>query len=118
MEIDPIKEEAESFLEICEDLNSDKVDFCLDLIQNASFMAVQLDRLQEEIKRSGFYETIIKNGIAQRTGKPSTALMIYLKMIGSYNSVMRTLGEILTDHGRKEAGSEAVQVDESSTEEA
>ncbi len=64
------------------------------LVQNAAFMKVTLDDLQEIIASEGVIEEY-RNGRTQYGLKPSAALQSYNNLIKNYASVIKTLFGLL-----------------------
>jgi hypothetical protein len=60
------------------------------MIQNAAFMRVTLEDLQEIINRDGVVETY-RNGENQYGQKPSSTLQSYNQLIRNYAAVMKSL---------------------------
>lgn len=64
------------------------------LIDNAAFMRVVLDELQENIKQNGAVEAY-QNGANQKGIKQSAALQAYNAMIKNYAGVVKTLAGLV-----------------------
>lgn len=64
------------------------------LLQNAAFMKVTLEDLQEIINAEGVTE-IYQNGANQRGVKQSATLQSYNSLIKNYASVVKTLSQLL-----------------------
>ena len=72
------------------------------LIQNAAFMKVTLEDLQEIINAEGVVDEY-KNGANQYGMKQSATLQSYNALIKNYASVIKTLSQILPPEERQEA---------------
>ena len=72
------------------------------LLQNAAFMLVTLEDLQEKINSEGVIE-VYQNGANQHGLKQSAALQSYNSLIRNYASVIKTLGGMLPPEQRKTA---------------
>ena len=72
------------------------------LIQNAAFMKVTLEDLQEIINREGVTEHY-QNGANQHGIKPSAALQSYNNLMKVYASVIKTLSTYLPPDERRRA---------------
>ena len=70
------------------------------LIQNAAFMRIALEDLQEIINRDGVTETY-KNGENQYGVKQSAAVQSYNALIKNYAAVIKTLESIVPPEERK-----------------
>jgi predicted transcriptional regulator len=64
------------------------------LIQNAAFMAVTLQELQEVINEKGVVETY-QNGANQHGVKKSSNVEVYNIMVKNYSSIMKQLTDLL-----------------------
>lgn len=64
------------------------------LLQNAAFMKVTLDDLQEEIKKNGVVE-VYQNGQHQHGLKQSSALQSYNALIKNYAAINKTLSQMM-----------------------
>lgn len=71
------------------------------LIDNAAFMAVSLQELQEEINQKG-YVSEYQNGENQWGTKKSPEVEIYNTMIKNYTTVTRQLTDLLPPEETKE----------------
>ena len=89
-----IKAEIEKLTLIFKNIDPDKKELCTHLIENAAFMSVSLEDLQEQIKRDGWVETY-QNGCNQKGKKTGSAAMLYQKLINSYRQTVRDLCQLL-----------------------
>ena len=71
------------------------------LIQNAAFMKVTLEDLQEIINKEGVTETY-QNGANQHGVKQSATLQSYNSLIKNYASVIKSLSSILPRESKRE----------------
>ena len=89
-----ISAEVKRLEKIFENIQQDKRALCMNLIQNAAFMAVKLHELQDMIDKDGMVERY-DNGGGQSGNKIGSAVQIYQKMLPSYNQVIKTLAGML-----------------------
>lgn len=89
-----IKAEFDRIIVYFEDLDENEKAVLLPLIQNAAFMRVTLEDLQELIKRDGVID-YYQNGANQSGLKQSAALQSYNLLIKNYASVIKSLGGFL-----------------------
>ena len=87
-------------------LEGDLLKLACDLMQNAAFMAVTMEDLQEAINEKGATEEY-RNGENQRGIKKSSEVDVYNTMAKNYSSYIRQLTDMLP---KEEAGK--VKVDE------
>lgn len=79
-----------------DEISENKRAACEKLLQNAAFMAVELEDLQEIIVNAGVTEEY-KNGANQYGMKPSAAIQAYNSLVKNYNAVMKQLLALLPD---------------------
>lgn len=91
---DRISAEMKRLSKIFKNIEPDKRNLCASLIQNAAFMAISLQDLQEQIKADGWIEEY-QNGENQHGKKPGSASQVYTKLISNYNAVIRELVKLL-----------------------
>lgn len=91
-----IKKEISKLKRIFKDIAPNKKTLCEKLIQNAAFMAVTLEELQEQINEEG---SVIKsiNGNGFETVQEAPASKAYNTMINRYTSVIKQLQDLLPD---------------------
>lgn len=70
------------------------------LIENAAFMSVTLQDLQDSINKNGVTEEY-RNGATQFGIKKSSEVEIYNSMIKNYSSVIKQLTDLLPKEGPK-----------------
>lgn len=92
-----ISEEIERLSEIFADIAANKKALCEKLIQNAAFMAVTLEDLQETIQEEGAVINFI-NGNGFETMQEHPAQKSYNTMINRYSSVIKQLQDLLPDN--------------------
>ncbi len=95
-----ISEEFTRLLEIYKELPENKMKLIRPLIQNAAFMKVTLEDLQESINKNGCSEEY-KNGENQYGKKAAADLQAYNSLIKNYNSVSDRLEKMLPPEKRK-----------------
>lgn len=91
-----------------EDVPENQRAIALPLIQNAAFMKVTLEDLQEIIKREGVTETY-QNGANQFGVKQSASLQSYNALVKNYAAVVKTLDKLLPYMSPKPLGLPTVQ---------
>lgn len=89
-----IKEELDRIKIYFEDLDESKKAVVKPLLQNAAFMKVTLEDLQELINSEGVIDTY-QNGANQSGTKQSATLQSYNSLIKNYASVIKTLYGLL-----------------------
>ena len=85
-----ISEELDRLYQRFEDIDANKKVVLVPLIQNAAFMKVSLEDLQEIINRDGVTETY-QNGANQYGVKQSAAVQSYNALIKNYAAVIKQL---------------------------
>lgn len=85
-----IEAELARMNEVYKDLPEDTLEVLKPLIQNAAFMKVTLEDLQEEIRKSGPVETY-QNGANQYGRKQSAAIMAYNATLRNYDNTIKIL---------------------------
>lgn len=85
-----IQAELARLMKIYQDLPENTLEVMLPLIQNAAFMKVTMDDLQEEIKENGAVETY-QNGANQSGRKQAAAMQAYNQTIRNYNNAIKAL---------------------------
>ena len=95
-----IKKEFSKLKRIYKDIEKDKNDNVLTLIQNAAFMSVTLTDLQETINREGVISEY-KNGENQFGTKKSPEVEIYTSMIEKYMKAIKQLSDLLPKQEQK-----------------
>ncbi len=97
-----IKEEYERINCFFEDLKENEKNIIMPLIQNAAFMRVTLDDLQEIIANQGPVEQYM-NGANQYGMKQSAALQSYNALVKNYAAIIKTLFGLLPPEKRATA---------------
>lgn len=91
---------------IFEEIDPDKRGVVLNLMQNAAFMNTSLRDLQDLIAQDGWVSTY-DNGGGQGGQKQSPASSSYMKLVATYNSVIKTLLDLLPKSDRDAARAQA-----------
>lgn len=99
-----ISEELKRISQYFEKVDANQRAIVSPLLQNAAFMKVTLEDLQEVIKKEGVTEEY-QNGANQRGVKQSAALQSYNSLIKNYASVIKTLSQLLPPEAKKIASS-------------
>lgn len=93
-----IKKNISVFKRIFKDLEKDKKEIAQRLYEKAAFMDATLEELQEDINQRGsIIETTNGNGFDVEIENPSQKA--YNALIKNYNSVMKTLADMIPDSG-------------------
>ena len=88
-----IKKEVRRLTKILKDVDKNKKETVKRLIENAAFMAVTLDELQEEINKNGVVSEY-KNGENQYGTKKSPEVEVYNTMVKNQMAVIKQLCEL------------------------
>src|SRR5690554_742571 len=89
-----IKKEIRRLKRIFKDLEKDKMDTAISLINNAAFMTITLMDLQETINQDGSVSTY-QNGENQWGTKKSPEVDIYNTMIKNHMNIIKQLTDLL-----------------------
>lgn len=89
-----IKKEVRRLRKIFANIDKDKLSVSLKLIDNASFMSVQLDFLQRDINRVGTV-TDYRNGENQYGTKKNPDVDTYNQFIKQYTTIIKQLIDLL-----------------------
>ena len=89
-----IKAEKSRLRTLCKDLPENKKAIALPLVEQAAFMRITLDDLQEEINEAGCVEEY-QNGRNQSGFKTTAALQAYNSTVKNYAAVCERLDRIL-----------------------
>jgi len=95
-----ISEELKRISDLFPDLDSKQRSAIMPLIQNAAFMKVSLEDLQEIINRDGVTE-VYQNGANQYGVKQSAAVQSYNVMIKNYAAVIKTISSMIPPERQK-----------------
>lgn len=89
-----IKKENERLLKLYATLPENKLSIVTPLIQNAAFLKVTLEDLQEEINRQGCVDTY-QNGKEQSGKKASAEISAYNTSLKNYTAIIEKLDRML-----------------------
>lgn len=89
-----IKTEKNRLRRLCKDLPKNKQAIAIPLVEQAAFMRITLDDLQEEINAAGCVEEY-QNGRNQSGVKTTAALQAYNSTVKNYAAVCERLDRIL-----------------------
>lgn len=95
-----IKEELERIKKRFEKVDGNQKAIVSPLLQNAAFMKVTLEDLQEKINTEGVTE-VYQNGANQKGIKQSATLQSYNSLIKNYASVIKSLSQLLPPEEKK-----------------
>ena len=96
MEDKRISAEIKKLNSIFKNISEDKKKLCKRLIENAAYMAVTLEDLQNIVREEGAVKTVI-NGNGFDTLQEHPAQKSYNTMINRYSSVIKQLQDLLPD---------------------
>ena len=105
---DKIREEELRLLSLYEGVEEDSLALALPLIQNAAFMKVKLEELQEQINSKGVVDEY-QNGATQRGYKASVEMQTYNTLIKNYSSVIKELDKLLQAKPMRSAPSQTIK---------
>ena len=94
-----ISKELKRLTELFSEVDGNQRSIALPLLQNAAFMAVTLQDLQETILESGTTD-IYTNGENQTGVKQSAELQAYNSLIKNYTAVIKSLSKLLPPEKR------------------
>ena len=103
-----VKSKLKKLNNIFKELADDRKTTVKDLIQNVSFISVELEDLQLIIQKKGSVE-IYKNGENQWGYKPSSAVQVYNNLLKSYNTSIKLLLNELPENDKKESKNELTE---------
>ena len=95
-----IKQELIRLEEIYRGLPENKLAIVIPLLENASFMKITLEDLQESINRNGCSEEY-KNGENQYGKKAAADLQAYNSLLKNYNTISDRLEKLLPPEQRE-----------------
>lgn len=91
-----IKKELSRLKKLYKEIPKNKLTLLTKLLDNAAYMAVTLEDLQQQVNEEGAIITIINgNGLETTTEHP--AQKSYSVMVSKYASVIKQLGELLPE---------------------
>jgi regulator of replication initiation timing len=88
--IEDVNIELERLRSLFSSVDETKTQLVDNLIEQAAFMKVELDKLQEQIKKHGAVQVSSKG-----TQRQTEAAKYYTKLVNSYGTVIKTLNTIL-----------------------
>ena len=94
-------EELEKLQAIFENIPESKKKVAEKLMENAAFMAEQMELLQEDIEEKG-YVSEYQNGANQWGTKKSPEVEVYLSMTKNYVMIVKQLLDIVPDEDKAE----------------
>lgn len=100
-----VEVERKRLSKIFEDCDNARRSMAVKPIDNIAFMVVILEDLQATIMANGVISEYC-NGANQFGTKQSPEVMTYLSMIGNYNKLAKTLGDLLPPEKRETASDE------------
>lgn len=103
-----IKKEIARLKRIFKDLDKNKKQIVESLIQNAAFMAVSLEELQEIINEEG-YTVEYQNGENQHGTKQSDAVKTHIAMTKNHAAIIKQLSDLVPPERKKESRLQALR---------
>lgn len=103
-----IKKEVRRLKKIFADLDKNKLQTVQNLIENAAFMSVTLEELQEKINAEGC-TCEYQNGANQYGTKKSPEVEIHLAMTKNYTAVIKQLVDLVPPEKKKNSKLEALR---------
>ena len=97
-----IKKEINRLKKVFKDLDKNKLDTVISLIQNAAFMAVSLEELQNSINEKG-YISEYQNGENQFGTKKSPEVEIHIAMTKNHSAIIKQLAEMVPAEKKKDS---------------
>ena len=88
-----IKKEISRLLKVFKNLDKNKLATVRPLIQNAAFMIISLDELQEIINRDG-YTHEYQNGANQKGTKQTVEVKIHIEMTRNLHTIIKQLADL------------------------
>ena len=95
-----IKKEILKLKKIYKDIDKEKFNTVLSLLEEAAFMTITLKDLRETVNREGTKSTY-QNGENQWGTKPSVEYDQYLKTIDKHMKAVKQLADLLPNHAPK-----------------
>lgn len=89
-----VERERARLFEIFKDLDANKLDTCLALIDRAAFITVSLEDLEEQLNATGWVEPY-QNGENQKGFKQSAAANVHISLTKNLNSIMKALLDLV-----------------------
>jgi len=103
-----IEKEVRRLKKVFKDLDKNKLSTVNSLIDNAAFMAVSLEELQEAINANG-YTSEYQNGENQFGTKKSPEVEIHIAMTKNHASIIKQLAELAPPQKKKKSKLEAMR---------
>lgn len=103
-----VKKEIDKLKKIFKDLDKNKLNAVISLIENAAFMTVTLEELQETININGCISQY-QNGKNQFGTKKSPEVEIYIAMTKNYSAIIKQLTELIPPEKRKSSKLQALR---------
>ena len=89
-----IRREKDRLLEIFKDLEENKLNTTMALIDRAAFITISLEDLEEQLNVSGWVETY-QNGENQSGVKKSAAADVHISLTKNLNAIVKQLLEMV-----------------------
>jgi regulator of replication initiation timing len=105
---DRIKKEVRRLNSLFRDLGKDKQKVVKSLIENAAFMAITLEDLQDKINLDGVTSEY-QNGENQWGTKKSPEVEVHIAMTKNFTQVIKQLIDMLPDQSTRNAGEELLR---------
>lgn len=105
---DRIRKEFNRLKRIFKDLPKEKKDTVMSLINNAAFMTITLEDLQEIINEKGYTEEY-QNGANQFGVKKRSEIEIYNAMIKNQTTIIKQLADLLPEGSTKDVSEDILR---------
>lgn len=105
---DKIKKEVNRLKKVFKDLDKNKLNTVISLIQNAAFMAVTLEELQEAINENGCTSEY-QNGENQFGVKKSPEVEIHIAMTKNHAAIIKQLTDLVPPEKKKDSKLQALR---------
>lgn len=89
-----VKKEKQRLLNLFADLEPNKLQTCLPLIERAAFITVSLEDIEMQLNEIGFTE-YYQNGDKQSGWKKSAAADVHISMTKNLNTIIKQLLELV-----------------------
>ena len=89
-----IKKEKARLMELFKDLEPNKLQTCLALIDRAAFITISLQDLEDQLNGIGFTE-YYQNGESQSGWKKSAAADVHISLTKNLNTIIKQLLELV-----------------------
>lgn len=103
-----VKKEVTRLKKVFKDLDKNMLSTVISLIQNAAFMSVSLEELQETINDNG-YISEYQNGENQHGTKKSPEVEIHIAMTRNHAAIIKQLSDLVPPEKKKDSKLQALR---------